>query len=261
MSERKSRKSWVALVGGAVAMTVVVTVLLLSVFLPTVAATTPAPGSNLLTVTCTVGTTVTQTYPAPPASDNAKLVLHIRWTAINDEDSGLSGYWALDSYSVNLYVWHIQSGPLTGAFEYIQLFSGIWSTPQGAGSPQHNYTENATQTGALSGALLGWFNGTTTFGSGSLTGVSLGTINYTGTTQDLLNRTYTGTGDKSSFSWTTDVAPGASATYFNINGGGSGVSTSEWGFTYNTKTSYSYDYDSTQWCNLDSEDVGDITTH
>src|SRR5271170_7869693 len=210
----------------------------------------PAPNSTLLTAKCTVGATMSDTFVTPSSSENPKLVLHLSWTAINDEDSGLFGYWALDSYKVNLYVWELRAGPLAGSFEYIQVFSGVFESPQGAGSPQYNTTQTATQIGSMSGALEGYFNGTTSYGNGELIS-NLGTVNYNGTTQDLLNRTFSGTGDKTSVSWSSDIAPGASALYFNINGGSGNVSTSEWGFIYNSKSTYSYDSASTQWCNMD----------
>jgi hypothetical protein len=255
MIDKKSRKT--VAVGAAALVAVVTAILVLSVYVMAA----PAPNSTLLTVKCTVGPTMSDVFLAPPSSDNAKLVLHVSWTALNDEDSGIFGYWALDSYKVNLYVWDLRAGPLAGSYEYIQLFSGTFESPLGAGSPQLNSTQNATQVGSMSGALEGYFNGTTSFGSGELIS-DIGTINYNGTTQDLLNRSYSSqVGDLSAFTWTSDVAPGASALYFNIIGGNGGVSTTEWGFVYNSKSTYSYDSASTQWCNMDIEDVGDISTH
>jgi hypothetical protein len=260
MSEKRSRKTVML---GVVALVAVVTaILVLSVYVMAA----PAPGSTLLTAKCTVGPTMSDVFSAPAASENPRLVLHVSWTAINDEDSGLFGYWALDSYKVNLYVWDLRAGGgaggvAPGTFEYIQLFSGVFESPQGAGSPQYNTNQTATQVGTMSGALEGYFNGTTSYGNGELIS-NIGTINYNGTTQDLLNRTYgSQIADKTAFVWTSDTAPGASATYFNINGGSSGVSTTEWGFIYNSKSTYSYDANATQWCNMDIEDVGDISTH
>jgi hypothetical protein len=259
MSEKQTRKT---VMFGAVALVAVVTaILVLSVYVMAA----PAPSSTLLTAKCTVGPTMSDVFTAPAASENPRLVLHVSWTAINDEDSGIFGYWALDSYKVNLYVWDLRAGGgpdnvAPGTFEYIQLFSGVFESPQGAGSPQLNTTQNATQVGSMSGALEGYFNGTTSYGNGELIS-NIGTINYNGTTQDLLNRTYVGTGDKTAFDWNSDTAPGASTVYFNIKGGSTNVSTTEWGFIYDSKSTYSYDANATQWCNMDIEDVGDISTH
>ena len=132
MSVSKSRKT--VAVGALGGVAAVVAILVLSVFV----LAAPAPGSTLLTAKCTVGPTMSDVFTAPAASENPKLVLHVSWTALNDEDSGIYAYWALDSYKVNLYVWELRAGPLAGAYEYIQLFAGVFESPQGAGSPQNN---------------------------------------------------------------------------------------------------------------------------
>jgi len=129
----------------------------------------------------------------PPSGSRAASVLSLTWKAVNDEDSGFAGYWALDTYTTTLNVWHLNKGVYKGDYYWEQTFSGVFQVPQGANSPgetgvtPNNVSEPASGYGTFLGGEEGFITPSETFTAGShpVHG-NLGTINYNGTVADLL---------------------------------------------------------------------------
>ncbi|MGC2288519.1 MAG: hypothetical protein WA688_01500 [Thermoplasmata archaeon] len=210
----------------------------------------PTPGKQLGVAKCTVtGNVVTDKFTAPEKAAKANLVLDISWVATNDEDSGIFGYWALDYYTTDVYVWYATAGVYAGDYYWVQTFSGMFESPQGALSPAHGYLENETQVGTLTGGLEGLISGGTFSPGANPVSGSLGELNYSGTTADLLLGTYGSgqVGDANEYNWY--------AAYF----GSSGTLTEpEWGFVYNANLAFSYGNTAPEWCNFASGNAGDI---
>jgi len=204
----------------------------------------------------------------PPASSHAKSVLSITWRAVNDEDSGFAGYWALDTYQTTLYVWHLTKGVDKGDYYWEQLFSGYFQVPQGAlspgetGSTPNAASEPATGYGTFSGGESGLIASNETFTPALLpVHGNLGAKNYGGTTADLLKGTYGNgqAGDGSSaYNWyTTYFAPSDLTNTY--------ITTASWGFVYTLNVYFQTNpFGSTNssnlWCNFGAGDFGDIVT-
>ena len=159
--------------------------------------------TTLETVKCGIHTSFDQTYKSPTKAENAKLVVDIKWAVTHDEDSGDTAFWALDQYSTTLYVWNMSVGSSYSYF-FVQTFSGTFHSPAGAISPGNNADPEAN---GISGKLSGALNGTITGyalnpAAGKVSGY-LGTINYGGTTADVLSHTQTGNSNKVPSWWVT----------------------------------------------------------
>src|SRR5574337_423220 len=133
-----------------------------------------------------VGTCPSQNFLVGPNIDGANKILDIKYTAQNDEDSGIDGYWALDHLVQHLKVWQLPNG----TFYALKTYNGIFIVPQGGPNPAglaHNQTESAF--GITTGGYVGTFTGTFTPGSQPTSG-NIGIFNYGGTTSDVLLGTY-----------------------------------------------------------------------
>lgn len=175
------------------------------------------------------------------------LVLNINWVVINDEDSGLAGYWALDHYVKTLKVWLLPNGTWFGNSTY----SGNFITPQGAISPGTNAaTEVESGYGTFKGCYAASWSGIFNPSGGPTSG-SLGVKNYGGTTADVLKGTYGNgqVGPTSVFDWRT--------TYFPTN---SGFTLWRWGWTYTLNPAFTPPATATTWNNFLSGNSGDIVT-
>jgi len=201
----------------------------------------------------------------PPSGSRAASVLSLTWKAVNDEDSGFAGYWALDTYTTTLNVWHLNKGVYKGDYYWEQTFSGVFQVPQGANSPgetgvtPNNVSEPASGYGTFLGGEEGFITPSETFTAGShpVHG-NLGTINYNGTVADLLKGYYANgqTGDVNPYNWYT--------TYFlPKDSGNANLNTTAWGFVYTLNTFFQTNPfggsdSSNLWCNFGAGDFGDI---
>jgi hypothetical protein len=246
-----------AKVGGLLAAALAVTVVLLFVIPSSASAATIKPGQTLEVAKCTANTAQSQTYRAPAASANAKLLVDVKWTVKNDLDSGVvPASWAFDYYSSTLYVWKLQAGPHAGTIYYILTVSGTFTSLPGLLSPQNGVTEGAIATGTLNGGLNGTIIGGTLNLSAKLSGF-IGTKDYGG-------------------SITTIGVASYAPSDFNANGGSYwntwarmyfGIPATE-DFTNVTTTSYDFIYHVSAlpgetvahgtWCNDNLGDAGDI---
>lgn len=243
--EKKRLRRWLT-----IGLPAVVALIVIVGFASAAITGSPAAGKQLGAAKCTVpGGVVTDKFTAPDKAAKAQYTLNVSWVATNDEDTGLFGYWALDSYTTHVYVWLATAGVYSGDYYYVQTFNGVFETPQGALSPEGGYLENQTQVGTLVGGIEGLISGGTfSPGANPLTG-SLGSMNYTGTTSDLLLQAYGNgqVGDGNEYNWYQ--------AYFGSTGT---LTEPEWGFDYTVNAEFSYGTTSHQWCNFAQEDVGDV---
>lgn len=190
-----------------------------------------------------IGNCPTQSFLT--GAPNGTVVLNVRWTVKNDEDSGLSGYWALDYYTNSLEVWQLSNGN----FYAEKIYSGNFQTPQGAVSPG---TQAGDQNTSVFGTMYGGYNltfsGTFTPGGKPRSG-NLGVKDYGGLLSDVLLGKYGNgqTGDTHAYDWTT--------TYFT------GFSTINelWGWAYLLNGKFHVPFETyNQWCNYYSGTTGDI---
>ena len=142
----------------------------------------------------------TNSFSASIMFSTPKLDMSVNANVINDEDSGLDGYWAMDNFTRVIDVWQ------TGASNYTINFTdfGTSSIPANVLSPGKGILEpfsgNAEMNGEQSWVVVGTFNSlaSPTFpdngfptAPSTLTGNgSIGTYNAMGTTADLLKQTY-----------------------------------------------------------------------
>ena len=140
-----------------------------------------------------------QPVPSNPCSRTPVLTLH--YHAINDEDSGFVGYWALDHYAKTVQVYN--EGSYYCAWE---TYDGGWQTFQGALSPQNGVTESRDGAGNFNGYLELLFTATSVT-SGTFI---LSTQNYGGTMADILLGSYGNgqTGNTNTYDWTAHFTTG-----------------------------------------------------
>jgi hypothetical protein len=115
-------------------------------------------------------------------------IINARMTMHNDEDSGVVGYWALDSYVKSFVVWENSPTPATTTtsaatssaattasttttttsttaatpprtFCALVQYSGTWTTFQGALSPQNGVKQQNSGSGDMKGAMVIVFTG------------------------------------------------------------------------------------------------------
>jgi len=168
--------------------------------------------------------------PGPAHAFHPKLVLSVTWKVVNDEDGGVVGYWALDTYTIAVQMWQLQAGPYANDYYWTQTESGIFQTLQGAHSPNNSAVEPAPGYGVVTMGAWGFVNNTTvekfTPGSQPTQGY-LGVKNYGGSTNSTVAGTYAVTGDTNMWFWyTAYFAPGYEADYTVGAGGGA------WGYVY-----------------------------
>ena len=160
------------------------------------------------------------------------MVLQVTYKVINDEDSGNSGYWAMDNYTKSVQVWESPGG----TYYVIGLYSGTWTTYAGALSPKNGAPESMTASGTFHGGYIA------TFSANGVTGSSghLGIKNYNGTVGDIKLGTYSNqVGPASVYDFLTALFNNPSGfTYIN------------WGWTYQ--------YHSQTWNDFLSGESGDI---
>jgi len=197
-----------------------------------------------------IGTCPSQSFLAPPSTEPRLLILSISWTIKNDEDSGISGYWALDHFTTTLKVWDIGGGN----YYALKTYTGVFSTPQGAISPgSAAAAENESAFGTIQGGYVATFTGQFTPGSQPTTG-SIGTKDYGGTLSDVLLGYYGNgqVGDTHPYDWTT-------AYFTNVQS----FSENHWGWAYLLNPVFHSAASINQWCNYNSADggnSGDILT-
>jgi hypothetical protein len=116
-----------------------------------------------------------------PLPDKSKRIISVRWTAINDEDSGLVGYWAMDRFVRTFTVYLLPNG----SYVAFSSYSGVFMTPQAALSPQKQTPEPQSGFGSLKGCLIAKFTATSMNTGTQLKG-DLGVKDYKGITADIL---------------------------------------------------------------------------
>ena len=158
----------------------------------------------------------------PPIPAGAARVVNIKFTAINDEDSGLNGYWAMDHLVENVQIFLLTNG----SWYVQQTYNGQFMTVQGAISPGSASPTAETQAsfGTVKGYVSGPFQSGGFSANGHPTTGNLGVVNMGGTTSDILKGTYgdgqTG-GTNSSYFWYQFYFGGASpgsdpAPYYSL---------------------------------------------
>jgi hypothetical protein len=171
------------------------------------------------------------------AAPNGTLVLNVHWTVKNDEDSGFSGYWALDYYTTTLKVWQLTNGN----FYVEKIYAGYFQSPQTAISPgSAAQAQNTSVFGTMYGGYNATFSGTFTPG-GKPTSGYLGIKDYGGTISDVLKGTYGNgqVGDTHAYSYLSDYFSGV--TNFNEP---------FWGWAYLLNPTLRVHFETmNQWCN------------
>ena len=166
--------------------------------------------------------------------EGSVLVLDVTLKVINDEDSGLAGYWAIDNYNRQIQVWQIPDG----SFYAVAKYEGKWQTFAEVPSPGNTGTASKDASGTFHGGYVATFNGTLKADPTLSVNGNIGTFDYGGSKADVLKGTYSAgqTGPTNIFSWIN--------TYFT---GVSNFSQPNWGWTYNYKeqTWNNYDYGTT----------------
>lgn len=192
---------------------------------------------------------MTISYSNPAKADKAAKIISVSWKVVNDEDSGYYGYWAMDTYKDTLTVWFLKAGPEAGQYFYTDVSSGNFQTPQGALSPENGVTEPAPGFGTLSGAVYGYISSSEAFSpDGHATTGSLGTMNYGGSTADILGNN-DGSQTMTYYWWVSAYfTPGSES---DLTGG-------SFGFVYNLNGAFHGSGSSNQWCDFGGGSYGDI---
>jgi hypothetical protein len=210
--------------------------------LPALAATTNSNASITPNTPNPTGFCPSQSFLAPPPKPRL-LILSISWTIKNDEDSGISGYWALDHVTTTLKVWALPGGN----FYALKTYTGVFSVPQGAISPGTAVgLENESAFGTIQGGYVATFTGQFTPGSQPTSG-KIGTFDYGGTLSDVLLQTYGNgqVGDKHAYDWTT-------AYFTNVQN----FAQPHWGWAYLLNSNFFSTNSINQWCNYNTPDGG-----
>ena len=170
-------------------------------------------------------------------SHGSVLILNINYKVTNDEDSGFSGYWALDDYEKHIQIWKVPDG----SFYAVVKYEGKFHTFAGASSPQNGATETKDATGKFNGGYVATFTGT--FSPTLTTRGHIGTFDFGGTKADILLGTYGNgqTGSTTPFSYLGSYFTGIGS--FNED---------PWGWTYQ--------YKNQTWNNFSVGSSGDIVT-
>ena len=99
-------------------------------------------------VLATGATTITN----PPTGASGSPVLTISYQVINNEDSGLNGYWALDSYTKTITIWKDANFASNHQYDAYASYSGTFCTFEGAKSPVAGVIEPNDGCGTMTGA-------------------------------------------------------------------------------------------------------------
>jgi len=175
------------------------------------------------------------------------LVLNIEHKVVNDEDSGMVGYWALDNYNKQVKVWKL----LDGTFYAKASYEGKWQTFAGARSPGLGVVQSKDASGEFKGGYTATFKGTFTPGTHKTHG-DIGKFDYGGTKADILKGKYDPDGILDTLIFADDQTGPTTpfsflSTYFT---GVSGFTQPHWGWTYK--------YKNQKWVNFDVATTGDI---
>jgi hypothetical protein len=181
-------------------------------------------------------------FPFPNNGDvpkGSKLVLNTVIKITNDEDSGMVGYWALDSYVKTVQVWKTPEGTYYADVKYV----GTWQTFKGALSPEKGVLQAKDGTGMMNGGYTATFTAAgvvQTFGSFGNFG-NFKSYDFGGTKADVLLGTYAAgqTGSTAPVSWLSTFFTGADNFEYI-----------HWGWTYR--------YWNQTWNNFDTGSTGDI---
>jgi hypothetical protein len=176
---------------------------------------------------------LTTSAPAPGSTQ----VLGITFKVVNDEDSGIFGYWALDAINRVVSVWQQPDG----SFFVIATYSGKITTFARAVSPNDLATPETTDaSGTFQGGYVATFSATTVVSAFG----SIGTKDFGGTQADVLLGTYAlQKGPPNPFSYLDTFFPGWDPNSFIE---------SPWGWVYH--------YRSQSWCDTSSGITGNIVT-
>ena len=171
--------------------------------------------------------------PAPGSTQ----VLGITFKVVNDEDSGVFGYWALDTINRAVSVWQQPDG----SFFVIATYSGKFTTFADAVSPNDlGMPERANASGTFQGGYVATFSSpvfSTAFGSA-------GAFDFGGTQTDILKGVYaTQLGPTTAFSYLDHYFPGWNTNSFIE---------SPWGWVYH--------YHGQTWCDTSGGITGNILT-
>ena len=190
-----------------------------------------------------------QSFLDEPRLKGATKILDITYTAKNDEDSGIGGYWALDHFKEHLKVWKLADG----SFYALKQYDGVFAVPTGGLSPNATSTQTESAFGDIDGGYVATFTGTFAPSTNPTSG-NIGTFNYGGTMSDILLKTYGNgqTGATNSYDWTT--------AYFSVL---NNFDQPHWGWSYKLDSKFQSSTSVNQWCNYNSADggnSGDIKT-
>ena len=166
----------------------------------------------------------------------AKLVLNVTAKVKNDEDSGMLGFWALDSYKKHVQVWKQSDG----TYRALVRYAGKWQTFATALSPGAGVAQGADAQGTFHGRYRATFTADGLV-AGLRTRGFVGTKDLGGTKEDILLGTY-GNGQIG-----TTVQWDWLATYFQ---NGAGFVQDPWRWTYH--------YEDQTWVNSSTGSSGDI---
>ena len=220
--------------------------LMLVPVLPALAALTSSNPASTTSATVTansIGSCPSQSFLQPPAKPRL-LILSISWTVKNDEDSGLSGFWALDHFKTTLKVWALPGG----VFYAEKTYTGVFSVPQGAVSPGSAAgLENESAFGTIQGGYVANFTGQFNPGIQPVSG-NIGTFDYGGKLSDVLLQTYGNgqVGNAHAYDWT-------SAYFSNV---GNTFNEFHWGWAYLLNANFRSGSSINQWCNYNPPDGG-----
>jgi hypothetical protein len=162
----------------------------------------------------------------------SRLAVNITHKVVNDEDSGVMGYWALLRYNKHVQVWKVPDGSYVAIVRYV----GRWSTFEGALSPNAGVAQSRDGRGRFKGGY------TATFTASAFERARgyKGKFDFGGTKDDILLGTYGAgqVGATPSFDWTEYFTDFADFEYV------------KWGWTYKYKTQ--------RWFNSSAGTHGDI---
>jgi hypothetical protein len=128
--------------------------------------------------------------PAVFAQSSPVQVVNVTSHVVNDEDSGVCGYWALDHYNKQIAIYTTST---SGVYFVNETYEGFWQTFTGALSPNADCStltplEGTTASGTFEGYAAFYVSGT--LSPTMKTGGFIGTFNFGGSQSDVLNLVY-----------------------------------------------------------------------
>lgn len=178
--------------------------------------------------------------------NNQSSPITISYKVINDEDSGMVGYWALDNYTKTVTVTPTN---ISGQFNITALYDGTFCTFNGSLSPQNGMLESADGCGTMIGGYSGYLTNVSEFNDSFN---ATNPVDLNGTQSDILKQVYANqTGNPASFNWVDSYFPGADGTHY---------ADYSWGWTYELN-GWNWSSGSNQtWVNSGAGNSGDIVT-